>query len=288
MFAMKSRILGATHLDEARLARDVETILGWPRPAQEYSEYAFGAFHTLILRSPSGEETGTRFDGGATAAIPTKLGRCLDYLPAMVDELFDTSRLIMLRAYLLQDALLIPHRDYVEFGGDAQRMVRLHVPLKTNPRALHSDGDVVFHMNEGEVWYLDVTAVHSAMNASTEPRLSLVLDFRLDGMPIESVFRDPAVASRAPAPTTIPRRPVDAKFLNGLLALSDVLDGDNYRDVLRLLSRVHFDREVHAGACLDWLVDICRRADDSALVDKSVGLRRFLVDRREHGERFAV
>ncbi|MGO8994237.1 MAG: aspartyl/asparaginyl beta-hydroxylase domain-containing protein [Polyangiaceae bacterium] len=285
---MKSRILGTTKLNEDALARDVQTILGWPRPEQEYSEYAFGAFHTLPLRTPSGDDAGTRFDAVVAPARPTKLCQRLEYIPGMVDELFDTTRLIMMRAYLLQDALLIPHRDYVEFGDDASRMVRLHVPLRTNPRALHSEEEMVFHMNPGEVWYLDVSTVHSAMNASTEPRLSLVLDFRLDGKPLESVFRDPSLVERAPSPTMIKRRPADPKFVEGLLSLGPVVDRDNYRDVLQLLSRVHFDRDVHAGACLEWLIEICHKADDRSLVEKSTDLKRFLVDRRSHGERMAL
>src|SRR5580692_6936812 len=189
---MNSCIVGHVELNRAAVVADVDCILASPTPSQNYSEYRFGTFITYILRSYQGTADGL-FRGARGKAERSVLGASLRYIEDMVERTFATDRLQMMRAYLLQDALLLPHCDYVEFKKDAARMVRLHVPLVTNPRALHSEEDTVYHMRVGEVWYLDVTRVHSACNGANLPRVSLVLDFLLDGAPIGSVFRDPSL-----------------------------------------------------------------------------------------------
>jgi hypothetical protein len=281
---MRSRTLGHVALDPDALRTEVDTILAAPAPEQAYSEYRFGTFLTYILRNPSGSATDGVFRGLDGPVARTALGQQLGYLDALVERTFDTRRLRMLRVYLLQDALLIPHRDYVEFPAEAARMARLHVPLVTNPRALHSEADTVFHMRAGEIWYLDVMQVHAACNAAPEPRLSLVLDFELDGAPLESALR-PGVGA-APPPLVVARPPLEDGFDQGVRALGRLVAPDSFRDIVQLLSRVHFHRDAPAGRFFDWLDTACSGHPELTL--KAAQLRTFLIDQRRFGERFAL
>jgi aspartyl/asparaginyl beta-hydroxylase len=66
------------------------------------------------------------------------------------------------------------HRDYNMGYEDGE--VRIHIPIQTNPGVLFFlDGHVV-DMEEGEVWYLDVSLPHAVENRGTTDRLHLVLD----------------------------------------------------------------------------------------------------------------
>lgn len=283
---MKSRILGRIELDCARLQTDIDTILKSSAPEQDYSEYRFGTFLTYVLRNPTGEDQSGLFRGAAGLARTTALGASLAYIDSLIQRTFHIDALQMTRAYLLQDALLIPHRDYVEFEQDAARMVRLHVPILTNPRALHSEDETVFHMRPGEVWFLDVTRDHAACNAASVPRLSLVLDFLLDGAPMESVFRDAAAVAMDLRPEIVHRPPLDPGFDDDLHALARLMTPDSFRDIVQLLSRVHFYRAVPVGRFFDWLDQVCQGSAYPELVDKAARLRRFLVASRALGERF--
>lgn len=284
---MNSRIIGHAELDLQRLQVDIDRILGAVPPAQDYSEYRFGSFYTYILRSPKGKDGDGLFRGADGLAQHTALGASLDYLNSVIDRTFDTGKLQMLRAYLLQDALLIPHCDYVEFKEEAKRMARFHLPVLTNAKSLHSEEDTVFHMRVGEVWYLDVTQIHAACNASSAPRVSLVLDFLLDGAPLESIFRQPALAGQG-TPEIIQRPPLEPGFDDSVRAMGRLLSEDNFRDITQLLSRVHFYRDAPAGQFFEWLSDACRVSKRPELIDKAGRLREFLVRSRELGQRFAL
>jgi hypothetical protein len=284
---MESRILGKVPIDPTRLERDLEVLLAAPASSQEYSEYRFGTFLTYILRSPTGSEQDGLFRGVGAAPLRTPLGRSLEYIDALVEDNFNVKRLQMVRAYLLHDALLVPHRDYVEFKRDAQRMARIHLPLRTNPHALHSEDAAVFHMRQGEVWHLDVTRVHSACNASSEARVSLVLDFFLDGEPPESILREPCSGAGL-TPQLIERPPLARDFESQLRALSALLSQDTFRDIVQLLSRIHFHRQAHARDAFRWLQAMCEVSGDARLLEKARGLLIFLAEERELGERFVL
>ncbi|HXQ71296.1 MAG TPA: aspartyl/asparaginyl beta-hydroxylase domain-containing protein, partial [Pyrinomonadaceae bacterium] len=181
---MKSRIINKIELDDRLLERDIEKILKFNDVKEEYSEYRFGTWKNYVLWNGSGDEKDTLFKGANGGAVQTGLGRQLEYITSFVEENFHTDKLKMGRANLLRDAVLVPHRDYVEFKSDSQSLARLHIPIRTDLNSLHSESAEVFHMRQGEVWYLDVSSIHSACNLSDSPRLSLVLDFWLDGEPL--------------------------------------------------------------------------------------------------------
>jgi hypothetical protein len=285
---MRSRIISTISFDEDALAKDIARILQIGNVKEEYSEYRFGTWKNYVLWNGTGSQKDTLFRGPQGGSLRTELGRQLPYINAILEENFDTAKVKMVRANLLQDALLIPHRDYVEFKEDSERLLRLHIPVQTNPQALHSEHEHVFHMRKGEVWLLSVERLHSACNPSETPRVSIVIDFCAEGAEPESLLRHPQPSGEHLQPMLIDREPVDEEFLRSIASLKHVVNQTNYKDMVMFLSRVHFYKDVDASRFFDWLIEICRDSGDAGLWEKSVRYKDYLVNGRELEERFPL
>ncbi len=286
---MNSKIISRIELDDDRLSRDIEIILGdQDASEQAYSEYVFGTWKNCVLRNSTGDQKDSLFQILRSSAIPTSLGVKCEYLNSIIEDTFRTNRLMMARVNTMQNGLLIPHRDYVEFKQDGRNLIRLHLPLKTSFASLHSENEHVFHMKKGEVWILDVTNTHSACNTSDATRLSLVLDFCLAGDPVASLFRNSASYQPGITPTIVEREPMDADFASGIASMKYLINKVNYRDVLMFLSRVHFYKQVDIGAFFDWLIDMCRENEDKSLLENSLTLKHFMIEDRKLEQRFAI
>lgn len=285
---MNSRIISKIELDDALLQKDIETILNFEDVKEEYSEYRFGTWKNYVLRNGTGNQADTLFVGTAGGGIETPLGARLKYLSSVIEENFHTDKLRMVRANLLQDAVLIPHRDYVEFKSDCRRLARIHIPIKTDERSLHSEGKEVFHMRRGEVWYLDVSNIHSACNLSETPRISLVLDFCLDSEPLETALKNPPQHDPELQPMIIERGPLDDSLLTTIASMKHIINHGNYRDIVFFLSRVHFYKDVSLGIFFDWLIGICENAEDKSLLEKSLNFKEYMMNDRELAQRFSL
>ena len=75
------------------------------------------------------------------------------------------------------------HTDQVEpdAGVRDERLIRLHVPIKTNPQvefsAWNCDGEKrSTNMVQGSTWYLDIRKPHTAINHGDDERIHLVID----------------------------------------------------------------------------------------------------------------
>lgn len=286
---MNSKIIGTVELDDALLNPEIEKILEFGDVREEYSEYRFGTWMNYVLWNGSGDVKDTLFKGPRGGAVKTEFGLQLDYINSIIETNFYTESIKMVRAILLRDAIVIPHRDYVEFKGDSDSLVRLHIPIKTSLECLHSEEGDVFHMRKGELWFLDVSSTHSACNLSDSPRISLVIDFQLDGRPLESLLKANGTG-RQPRPDAlmIKREPPDARFMQAIASLRHVINPMNFRDIVLFLSRVHFYRDVNQTMLFDWLIDICREQDDESLLEKSLRFKTYMVEDRELQERFPL
>ncbi len=285
---MNSRIISKIELDDALLQKDIEQILNFKSVKEEYSEYRFGTWKNYVLRNGTGKQADTLFLGTGGGGIETPLGTRLRYIGSVIEENFHAVKLKMVRANLLQDAVLIPHRDYVEFKSDYRRLARLHIPLKTDDQSLHSESSEVFHMRQGEVWFLDVSNIHSACNMSETPRISLVLDFCLDGQPLETALRHSPRNEADLRPMMIEREPLDDNFLKTIASMKHVINHANYRDIVLFLSRVHFYKDVNLGAFFDWLIGICEGVEDKSLLKKSQSFKEYMMNYRELAQRFSL
>jgi hypothetical protein len=187
-----------------------------------------------------------------------------------------------IRFFEMRNGLLISHRDFIEFD---RAYTRLQIPLRTDQSCLHSEEASVFHLRQGEIWYLEATAVHAACSLGNFNRIALCLDFDLAGMPLTSILRR-RTAAPCPPPLLIERPPLGNDGREALLALSGIADRVNIREIAGLFGRVHFYRQAHAADCFDWLVALTARAGDQALLEKAVAFRRYCIERRVPGSHF--
>jgi hypothetical protein len=284
---MRSRILAVVEHME-RFDDDVRRILSFTQDNTEYSEFRIGDWKSYVLWNASGHDDDGLVAEGAEPARATPRGSGLPAINRWIASSFDTRYLRLVRVHSMGEGVLVPHRDFLEFDERGDQWLRLHLTLKTNPSCLHAEEDEVFHMRPGELWHLDAARLHSATNASDDRRLNLCLDFHLAGAPASAVFRDLQPATGEQVPGLAQRRPLDQRFLDGLLGLSEIVDADNYRHIVGLLSRVPFYRQAGLSQFFDWLVEVSRRSGSQALLARSQQYCEFLRGHRTMHQRFIV
>ena len=278
---MTTRALGAVVFDRNRLDEDLAT-LAESEFSLAYSEFACGRWETCVLRNSTGTlEAAEVADVRDVPAKPTALGRSLPYLDELLVKHFDVGAIRCARIMRISDnACVIPHRDYLELD---QQLVRLHLVLKTNEKCANTEENKIFHMAEGEIWFLDASRAHSAGCFSSLSRLHLVIDFASGSIP-QAVVRNTVDIKRNGHCDDTRMELTDEK-LESIMALSNIVDETNYREVVGVLAKMHF---VYKADCRDmygWLKEISRRRGDRALIEKSESLERFCLLDRGAGER---
>ena len=78
---------------------------------------------------------------------------------------------------------LARHTDQTDptWGTTDEKMIRLHIPLKTNDKVIFTSWDnngtkCVHNMKKGECWFLDTRRPHTAINGGDDIRIHLVAD----------------------------------------------------------------------------------------------------------------
>jgi len=117
---------------------------------------------------------------------------------------------------------------------------------------------------------------------------STVLDFCLDGQPLETALKHPPGYKADLQPMMIEREPVDDNFLTTIASMKHVINHANYRDIVLFLSRVHFYKDVSLGVFFDWLIGICEGVEDKSLLEKSVSFKEYMMNYRELAQRFSL
>ncbi len=80
-----------------------------------------------------------------------------------------------------------PHRD--KGTSFEEGVIRLHIPIFTEPEAIFIIEGEEVHFSAGEAWYLNAGCTHSAHNGSNRPRIHLMLDCIVNPW-IEAIFSD--------------------------------------------------------------------------------------------------
>lgn len=286
---MRSHILGKLELDEKRLAADMEYLDSVPRGEEGYDEFSNGYWKNLPLWNVSGDATDDLYRDTDSPAQLTEHGKRCGYLRELVETVFDTDRITMVRTRNLIDAVVIPHRDFVELDRDAEQYFRVLMFLEENPTAFHSNDDTVINMQPGEVWFLDASTVHAAANFSDESRQMLCVDFAFDGPYEESdIFRDKQHYRPTTEAQIVERPALPAERLEAIRGLGKVVDRSNFKEFLFFLSKVHFRYDVPAEATYQWLTEIAEDSGDSLLVRKAAELRDYAIGARALSERFTL
>lgn len=164
----------APRFDAARLAADLALMpeSWWENHLSDYHD---GNWQSISLHAPGGVR-GNQLSHGAEFAPTEALGRC-SYLPEVIASLpgrKNRVRLLRLRA----GGEIYPHSDPMHRIDPA--LVRLHIPVQTNPGVRFHVNGVRLEMAPGETWYVDVRFRHSVKNAGEADRVHLVLDIIAD------------------------------------------------------------------------------------------------------------
>jgi len=207
----------------------------------------------------------------------------------MISDNFDGSFIKMVRARNLVDGVVIPHRDFVELDQSVGYL-RVFIPLEVNSHSFHSDEDGVFQMMPGEVWFLDASINHAAVNFSSDSRMFICIDFACDGgFSVEDVFFG---AGRSTGHAV--RRNVDrvkmgsTQFEDMLASIAVRLAAGKVRECVIECARIHFKYDVPIDACYSWLIRAGKISGNESLVDKLERLKVFLVESRGMNERFVL
>ena len=156
--------------DPARLASDLARMdeSWWQKHLSNYHD---GNWQSVSLFAPGGKRSNQLSKGGAFADTEA-LKRC-EYLPEVIDSLpgrKNRIRFLRLRA----GGEIFPHSDPVHQID--RSLVRIHVPVRTNPSVEFLVHGVRLQMNPGEAWLVDVRFKHSVRNLGDTDRVHLVID----------------------------------------------------------------------------------------------------------------
>lgn len=174
--------------DAEALSGDLASIdEGWWRP--HLGPYHDGGWESVSLWAPRGDLFEQRSTGGAltsTAALERcpQLRAALDTLPGRRSR----ARLMRLRP----GAHIFRHSDPLE--QIAQDLLRIHVPVVTNPDVEFRVNGHRIEMRPGEVWNVDVRFPHEVANRGREHRVHLIVDV-LPGTGLRELLEGSEVAA---------------------------------------------------------------------------------------------
>jgi hypothetical protein len=272
---MFARIVGFVDVDKFVTPAESEALLRLEY-FENYSAFVFGGWRNCVLFNGSGAAADCDLheyegDGRPTANLVRVPG-----VRALVEACFIPKRLKWVRLFLQDKGVLLPHTD---FAGMRDGFLRLHIPLRTSARALHSEEDEVYHMDVGEIWQLEALRVHSAGNFSSVPRVSLCADFE-PGVPVVSVVTDEARnAAAARQPQMIERPPLTEEDRHLFDDLVPLLRKGETGKVLERLIGLHFSREVPASAVFGWLDDLAASIGEPAIMQRARDTRKLALGR---------
>src|SRR5688500_11847217 len=148
----------APRFDAARLADDLARMdeAWWDAHLSDYHD---GNWQTISLHAPGGARGNQTSRGGAFAPTDA-LARCAYVGDVMRSLPGEKNRVRFLR--LRPGGEIYPHSDPMHRIDPS--LVRLHVPVTTNPAVDFRVNGVALTMAPGEVWYVDVRFRHSVKN----------------------------------------------------------------------------------------------------------------------------
>ncbi|MFI5776790.1 aspartyl/asparaginyl beta-hydroxylase domain-containing protein [Nocardia sp. NPDC051570] len=285
---MKTRYVGDIPLDEARLAKDLAQAESF-RYSEAYSNYLIGGPWKNAILWAAGGDVGTGLVTEYTYDQRprfTEYGTQLPYLQEFITDLADLDRLQFVRLVVVTDSVIIPHRDYLELDDvpeQTRQAHRLHIPLVTHENAFFSEGNVVYRMGAGEVWYFDAAQIHSVVAMTRAPRIHLILDFvdRTDDKPLITVAQT-ETDDRIPARSRVVRPPLPGSRRAELLRLADLLTMDNFGEIFSLVIKTHFRWDGGENFAWDTMATLARACADPDVLPHTLDLLRyFTLDRSD-------
>jgi hypothetical protein len=280
-----TQLVGQLDLDGDRVRADLDRAAAF-RFSEAYSDYLAGGPWKSLMLWASGGDGGdgliTNYDHSKKSAL-TPFGEQLPYLREVVERNFHLENLNFARLAEMCDSVTFPHRDLLELDdipAESRNAHRMHVPLVTNDGALFSEDNVVYRMSAGDVWFFDASREHGAAVLCPQTRTHLILDFTDAGAARDVVRFDLAPTGGIPADRVCRREPLSDRERDALLALADVIDLTNWRDIFGIVTKKHYRRD--GGERFVWgtLLEIGRRSGDPAVLAKVQEQQRFFLMER--------
>ncbi|MGH3217155.1 MAG: aspartyl/asparaginyl beta-hydroxylase domain-containing protein [Streptosporangiaceae bacterium] len=275
--------MATTELDDARLAKDLERSASFVW-SEAYSNYLFGgAWKSCMLWARGGDNGDgimANYDHGQPSTF-TQHGDQLPYLRDLIATVADLDRLNFVRLAKVSNSVIIPHRDLLELSelpDDTRNVHRVHIPLATNENNFFNQGNTVFRMRKGEVWFLDASDIHSVAALSNEPRVHLIFDFVNVPSSKPLITIDGAAEDAGIPDDRTVKRPslADADYA-GLMRLADVLTMDTFSEVFSIIIKKHFRYDGGDGFAWNTMIEIARASKDAAVLPHVEELRRYYI-----------
>ena len=138
--------------------------------------YGFEKDSTYVDKMADNKETRPLVQTDLYDKLKDKVDHFLNQLPGR----FDRVRFMTLKP---GGGELARHTDQTDptWGTTDGKMIRMHMPLKTNPAVIFSSWDNdgkqdYYNMKKGECWFLDTRRPHTAINGGDDIRIHLVAD----------------------------------------------------------------------------------------------------------------
>ncbi|MFY1652850.1 aspartyl/asparaginyl beta-hydroxylase domain-containing protein [Solwaraspora sp. WMMB762] len=278
-----------TSLDDERLAKDLQQAASFPW-SDAYSDFVFGGAWKSCMLWARGGDAGdgvvTNYDHGRPATF-TQLGEQVPYLRELITSVADLDRLNFVRLAKVQNSVIIPHRDLLELNeiaDDTRNAHRMHIPLVTNENCFFNEGDTVYRMRKGEVWFLDASEIHSVAVLSADERIHLMFDF-VDipsDKPLTTVGSAGADAG-IPQDRMVKRPPLTGADHAALMALAGLLTMETVDEVFSIVIKKHFRYDGGDNFVWSTMTDLARASADPAILPYIEALRRHYTLERSAG-----
>ncbi|NES81685.1 MAG: hypothetical protein F6K63_31335 [Moorea sp. SIO1G6] len=232
-----------------------------------YPEDAFGIYLTYPLWNHQGDSrNGNTYHYNGIPKI-TDIGNTLSHISAMITDTFNVNFLKVCRINeFLSGTFIVPHVDYLDGCQSSEKFFRrIHIPLKTQKESWNYYEAEVYHMQFGEIWLHDSYCCHSAGNFSSESRFHLILDVD-PTIPLDDLFKDKAVFNSSHKLDPISREPFTNSDLNNILDLAKIINHLNFKEIVSLLSKIHFYKKVSSALTYDWLEKIAKNTKNRQLI----------------------
>ena len=189
--------------DVDRLVADLDALRGIAQAAQP-GPYHDGEWTGLALHSMGGKQSADPSAAGVGTYQPTEALARAPYFSQILDELECPKEVVRILT-LPPGGHIKEHFDYhtsFQYG-----MLRLHIPIVTDPGVEFVIGGERVDFEAGELWYGDFSKVHSVENKSAVTRVHLVIDVQINDF-VLGLFPDDFVARRRAEGIAITRQPM--------------------------------------------------------------------------------
>ncbi|KXU85523.1 hypothetical protein CI15_20410 [Paraburkholderia monticola] len=292
--ATSTRLVGRIKFDGELLKNDLKVLSELPSIKEQYDEFGSGTWINHSLYNKSGEWKDTVFTDINHPAIQTEVGAAMPYLSRIIEEYFDTDHISMARVRNLIDGLVIPHTDFLELSKEKAQYVRILIPLETCIDSYHSEEKFgVFRMRKGDIWILESTVPHSAINLTSDNRRILSLDFRyadVENPHYSLIFKDRSIHDETVEPAVVSRTPIESEDLQDYLEqLSERFhDKDDAEQILVKLSQIQLRFDSPVSDIYKNLSEVAKLTQREDLVEHCEKMRTFYIGSRAMNERFPL